>query len=125
MPKKRYSTEQIIKMPREAEVGLSQGFKTGEVCVHDPSEAPRSRCDELLTRASDACLGLGAPGLRHIPVESYQEIPVVLVGLRDGIVDYPRFNGHLSRRSTTAPGGVNEVFSSADLVLALYFLAPS
>jgi len=32
MPKKRYNTEQIIKMLREAEVGLAQGLKTGEVC---------------------------------------------------------------------------------------------
>ena len=32
MPKKRYNTEQIIKMLREAEVGLAQGQKTREVC---------------------------------------------------------------------------------------------
>ena len=32
MAKKRYSTEQIIKMLREAEIGLAQGLKTGEVC---------------------------------------------------------------------------------------------
>jgi len=32
MPRKRYRVEQIISMLREAEVELSKGFKTLEVC---------------------------------------------------------------------------------------------
>jgi len=32
MPKKRHSTEEIIKKLREAEVELSRGKSTGEVC---------------------------------------------------------------------------------------------
>ena len=32
MPRKRYSTEQIIERLREAEVLLSQGQRVGEVC---------------------------------------------------------------------------------------------
>ena len=32
MPRKRFSTEQIISMLREAEIELAQGLKTGEVC---------------------------------------------------------------------------------------------
>ena len=34
MSRKRYTTEQIIGMLREAEVLLSQGRRTGEVCRH-------------------------------------------------------------------------------------------
>lgn len=34
MSRKRYTTEQIIGMLREAEVLLSQGRTTGEVCRH-------------------------------------------------------------------------------------------
>lgn len=34
MSRKRYSPEQIIGLLREAEVLLSQGKKTGEVCRH-------------------------------------------------------------------------------------------
>ncbi len=32
MPRKRYTTEQIISMLRGAEIELAQGLKTGEVC---------------------------------------------------------------------------------------------
>ena len=32
MSRKRYKPEQIINLLREAEVGLSQGQKVGEVC---------------------------------------------------------------------------------------------
>ena len=32
MARKRYSTEEIIGKLREAEVGLAQGFTTGEIC---------------------------------------------------------------------------------------------
>jgi len=34
MSRKRYTTEQIIGMLREAEVLLSQGRSTGEICRH-------------------------------------------------------------------------------------------
>ena len=32
MPRKRYTTEQIIGELREAEVGLSQGRRVGQIC---------------------------------------------------------------------------------------------
>jgi hypothetical protein len=50
MSRKRYSTEQIIGMLRQAEVALSQGRTTGDICREENTRLRRAISDLTLDK---------------------------------------------------------------------------